>query len=214
MGCCQQTASSQDKNGFGQPPSTRPVRSPCPRCGQAGVPVKPITPQHTLKAIFRQEVDATGDYHFCETPSCDVVYYQSDGTQTFTTSQLIHRVTVKDEHPDTPLCYCFKILKRDVLAEIERTGSADVVAMIQQKMARHGCQCEKLNPRGACCLDDISAWLKQRGAASPEKSPGKAGACGCTSGMATHATPPEETPGQRTTACCGTTAGTTSGGCC
>nr|CRH04329.1 Conserved protein of unknown function [Candidatus Magnetococcus massalia] len=166
-GCCGTTKAS--------PPQAR-----CPSCGVAGSAVQAVTPQHTLKAAFRPEVDGDGHYHFCETPNCNTVYFELERGQQFELEQLINRVTIKDKDPKTPLCYCFKVLKEDALREWAESGSCDVVAMIQQRMKRHGCQCEKLNPRGGCCLQDIENWLIKQGLEPTKQSKPQAG---CESGQ-------------------------------
>ncbi len=120
----------------------------CPSCDQLGEVIAPITPRHTLKAEYRGEVE--GEYRFCPSADCPVVYFRIDGGQTFTTGQLIHRVTCKDESPETPLCYCFKIHKAD--------ATADTVKTIEEKMKK-GCFCDRANPRGRCCLEEVRAWL-------------------------------------------------------
>ncbi|MBF0445101.1 MAG: hypothetical protein HQL68_05890 [Magnetococcales bacterium] len=132
----------------------------CPICDTIGKAVKTVTPQHTLKRQYRNKVDNGGNYHFCENPQCDVVYFDCVSESLFKQEHLINRVTIKDEHPKTPLCYCYKVLKEDVLNDFEKTGTTQVVAKIKKSMKKHGCQCEKLNPRGGCCLMDIEAWLQ------------------------------------------------------
>ncbi len=135
----------------------------CPACKQQGVEVKFLTPQHTLKKRAAVTLDPTRQYHFCENPDCDVVYYNETDSGPFTTDDLKNRVTLKDESPETPLCYCFKVLKKQALEEIARTGTTDVIRMIQSKMkpGQH-CFCEKSNPRGECCTGDIANWLSSR----------------------------------------------------
>lgn len=146
---------SSDSNG-GQ---CKFEKSICPMCNRIGAVVKTITPRHTLKTAYRHEVDQGGHYHFCATPACAVVYFDCVSGTLFKQEHLINRVTVKDNHPKTPLCYCFKVLKEDALQELSETGTTDVVAMIRERMKKHGCQCVKLNPRGGCCLKDIDTWL-------------------------------------------------------
>ncbi len=112
-----------------------------------------------------------GFYSFCESPGCDVVYYHSLPSQAggstgavFTTGQLINRVTVKDGSPDTPLCYCFKVLKGEALDEIARTGGVDIKALMdRRRKPGQDCFCERSNPRGDCCTADIRDWLSAQG---------------------------------------------------
>ena len=151
----------------------------CPSCHQQGVEVKLLTPQHTLKKRITTALDPTRQYHFCENPACDAVYYSGAEDAPFTTADLKNRVTLKDDSPETPLCYCFKVLKRQALEEIARTGTTDVMHTIQNKMRPgQSCFCEKSNPRGDCCTTDIAHWLQQQGIEPEQTEPCDSGCCG------------------------------------
>lgn len=39
---------------------------------------------------------------------------------------LINRVILKDDSPDTSICYCFKVLNKQALEDIARSGTKDV----------------------------------------------------------------------------------------
>lgn len=173
MSCC-----SPSKEDSGVTPPVTP--SSCPACQNAGQPVDRITPQHTLKRPFREEITDDGHYQFCENPDCDTVYFSDNGQQSFATEQLINRVTCKDPSPETPLCYCYKISKGDALNEYRESQQSTVLATIMQKMAEKACFCDKSNPRGACCTTDIKNWLKGQGIAQSESEPTESGS-GCSS---------------------------------
>nr|CRH06484.1 Protein of unknown function [Candidatus Magnetococcus massalia] len=144
----------------------------CPACEGEGAEVPHVTPRFTLKSPFRKSVLEQGHYHFCATPTCDVVYYACDGQHQFTTAQLINRVTVKDEDPKTPLCYCYRILKEHALRQLEKQGNSDVVALIKGRMQERPSQCLKFNPRGHCCTGDIEQWLQKQGVELAENPEG------------------------------------------
>ncbi|MEG3639140.1 hypothetical protein [Magnetococcus sp. PR-3] len=135
----------------------------CPGCGEEGPEVPLVTPRFTLKSPFRKDVLEHVHYHFCEIPTCDVVYFSCDGEHQFTTAQLINRVTVKDEDPKTPLCYCYRILKQHALKQLEKPENTDVVAIIKARMQERPSQCLKFNPRGLSCTGDIEQWLQKQG---------------------------------------------------
>jgi len=135
----------------------------CPNCGQPGSSVEQITPQHTLRLELRGDIALSARYYFCETPECNHIYFSEDGKQRFSSAQLINRVTCKDPSPDTPLCYCFKITKGDVLKEYQVSGESSVITQIEGKMADKPCFCDKSNPRGLCCTTEIKSWLKSQG---------------------------------------------------
>ena len=141
-----------------------PSHIACPVCRKMGTTVKSVTPQHTIRKSALSGFDTKLDYHFCENPECDVAYYNMQNTSVFTVEDLKNRVTVKDASPETPLCYCFKVLKRHALEEIARTGTTNVYQTIQEKMKPgQSCFCEKANPRGDTCMKDIEAWLDIQG---------------------------------------------------
>ena len=152
----------------------------CPKCRRLGVTLSNVTPVNTLKRGARVAFDKDIAHYFCETPSCDVAYYNGDNDQTFALSELKNLVTVKDESPETPLCYCFKVLKQQALEEIAKTGTTNVFDTIQSKMKPgQSCFCEKANPRGDTCSKDIQAWLLAQGVEPSSASVGGCGDSGC-----------------------------------
>ena len=137
---------------------------PCPVCQQRGVTVRSVTPEHTLARQARPSFDPELDHYFCENPACDVAYYNGRDDSVFRIDELKNRVTIKDDSPQTPLCYCFKVLKQQALEEIARTGTTNVFQTILAKMKPgQSCFCEKANPRGDTCSKDILAWLDAQG---------------------------------------------------
>ncbi len=204
MSCCP--PNSDNKTEIDEPAcdcGTGQVRSDiaCPVCRKHGMTVNHTTPENTLKRQVRDRLDPDGSYHFCENPDCDAVYYNEKDTRVFGKDDLIHRVTVKDNSPDTRLCYCFKVLKRQALEEIAETGSTNVAQIIQAKMKPgQSCFCEKANPRGDTCIKDINDWLAQQGVrlAGNVISEGSVGATTTSSCCG-----PAPAPAQTSTGCCG-----------
>lgn len=153
---------------------------PCPGCEQLGRTVSLVTPMHTVKSAIRDQIVAQRRYHFCTNPDCDVVYYNDHDTSTIGTDGLKNRVTIKDNSAETPLCYCFKVLKKHAIEEIQRTGTTDVFQTIQAKMKPgQSCFCEKANPRGDTCTQDILQWLSEQGIEAGSSAQGGAGCGGC-----------------------------------
>ncbi|MES9826381.1 MAG: hypothetical protein ABW127_18325 [Candidatus Thiodiazotropha endolucinida] len=160
----------------------------CPVCTKRGRTVDLVTPEHTLIKEVRDQLDPARNYHFCDNPDCDVVYYNDQDTSVFRTHEVKNRVTIKDDSPETPLCYCFKVFKKHALEEISRTGTTNVFQRIQAKMRPgQSCFCEKSNPRGDTCTQDIKDWLETQGITNHEAIPmTQSGSCcgntgsGCT----------------------------------
>ena len=180
----------------------------CPVCRKLGSTVNLVTPQNTVQKALSSKLDPEKSYHFCDNPDCDVVYYNEQDASVFTTSELKNRVTLKDDSLETPLCYCFKVFKKHALEEIARNGTTDVFETIQAKMKPgQSCFCEKSNPRGDTCVEDIQNWLIAQGVASEEQVKEKPEE-GCCSD--------EEVEEKATSGCCGEgqVEEKTSGGCC
>ncbi|MDH3355727.1 MAG: hypothetical protein OEL79_10995 [Chromatiales bacterium] len=153
MSCCSSTNTDRE--------TCSP--SACPVCKQPGQPIDSITPRHTLRTQFRSDLHERSEYFFCENPQCDCVYFNSIDAQHFITEQLINRVTCKDPSKETPLCYCFKITKGDVINEHQISGNSSVLKQIEEKMAERPCFCNKSNPRGLCCIEEITVWMQSQG---------------------------------------------------
>lgn len=137
----------------------------CPECGRPG----PVVPPETLGALLTKEAlgrRQAAAYHFCESPSCPVVYYCEDGASWFTKGDLRLRVGEKETDPPRPLCYCFGHTYESVREEWQRTGRTTVVEQIEAAMRREGCRCRTANPRGACCLPQVRQFVASLGAES------------------------------------------------
>jgi hypothetical protein len=104
------------------------------------------------------------DYRFCADAGCDVVYFGGTGSH-FGTGDL--RVPVWQKLPggSRQLCYCFGESEATIRTEIDATGRSAAIERIREHIAAGRCACEVRNPRGACCLGDVTAAVKRVGAA-------------------------------------------------
>ncbi len=108
----------------------------CPKCGEKGVSLDPIT----LKALLTSEALRRGvpqNPRFCATATCPVVYF--DAEVVFTEPEIV--VAVHAKHPDVD--------------EINRCGKATAFATITAEVKAGHCACEVRNPKGDCCLGDV-----------------------------------------------------------
>lgn len=140
-----------------QPPA-RAVRT-CPECGKTGKPVQ----GQTVKAMLSVSLHSFQDtkYQFCRTQTCRVVYFSTDGKQTFTVEQVRERVYQKEpEAEDVFICYCFRHTAGDL-----RTASPEeriaIVDDINTGINAAQCACDLRNPQGSCCLGNVRAMIKQ-----------------------------------------------------
>jgi len=134
--------------------------SVCPRSGTPGMSVTPVTVRAMLKSILRDQVHDEA-YRFCNDPTCDIVYFKTDGSQVFTKTDLAIRVGIKESQPPRPLCYCYGHSFESIRDEWSTTGRTTVIESIKAQMKAGACRCEVTNPSGACCLGDIIKALKE-----------------------------------------------------
>ena len=136
--------------------STRPV---CPACSGRSTPVE----VSTIKALLTPPALAQlrlASFHFCASPQCDTVYFSTDG-QIFQTAQV--RVPVWQKLPEGArvLCYCFGENEFDMQAEIATEGRTGAIDRVRGHIAERRCACDVRNPRGACCLGDLTAAVNR-----------------------------------------------------
>ncbi len=124
-------------------------RAACPECGMPGKPVQRLTVQALLGVSLAEMQE--GEYGFCRTAGCRVVYFRVDGGQVFTQDQVRERVFQKAmELEDTPVCYCFQ----HTVGEVRSRGKA-IVEEINAGIQAGKCACELRNPQGSCCLGNV-----------------------------------------------------------
>jgi hypothetical protein len=131
----------------------------CSECGTAGRPVESVTVKAmlTTSALARYEHEA---YRFCPDQWCTVAYFGGGGT-IFTTSDVRERIWHKEPPGRRTVCYCFGENEADLAAEIERHGYSGAVHRVRANIAAGRCACEIRNPRGACCLADVTAAVER-----------------------------------------------------
>ena len=137
------------------PPPVAQTTRTCPACAAktSAVDLATIKALLTPTALARLEMVT---FRFCAEPTCDVVYV-SDTGQVFGVNDLHVPVWQKLPPGDRTLCYCFGENERDLRREIDTDGSTDVIARVRAHIAERRCACDVRNPRGSCCLGDLSA---------------------------------------------------------
>lgn len=147
---------------------TKPGGMPCPCCGAAGQPVKPVTLRALLKPESAAQVREEGSYFFCGAAACDVVYF-APGSQVFLRANLKVRVGSKESAAPRPLCYCFGHTMESITAELERTDRSTAASDIRRRMQEEGCSCETKNPAGRCCLGTVEQFVREQLASSGQQ---------------------------------------------
>ncbi|MBI4586008.1 MAG: cation transporter [Planctomycetes bacterium] len=131
----------------------------CPAAGKPGKRVPPVTVRSLVRDERASEIDGR-EWFFCDLPDCQVVYFAQDG-KTFSKEALKVRVGVKEKVAPRPVCYCFGHTVESIRDEIARTGRSTVLASITAEVKAGECSCETMNPKGTCCLGDVSRAVKE-----------------------------------------------------
>lgn len=133
----------------------------CPSCQARGLSVD----FRTVKALLTESALArvrAASYRFCRTPECSVVYYDETGA-VYPRSDVRVRVWHKEPVGDRPLCYCFAETEATIRDEFARSGRSDAVLRVRAHIEAERCACDVRNPRGACCLGDLTTAVKRIG---------------------------------------------------
>ena len=103
------------------------------------------------------------DYLFCRTPTCPIVYFSADDSQTFTVDHLRERVYQKEpDADDVWVCHCF----RHAVGEVRSASPAARAAIMEEIYAgiKAGqCACDLRNPQGSCCLGNVRGLIQRSG---------------------------------------------------
>lgn len=133
----------------------------CPACSTKGKKVAPLTVRALVKSELTSQVrDET--YRFCESPTCDVVYFnEQHPEQRFYRADIRVRVGQKETAPPIQVCYCFDWTTDDIERELRLTGGTAIPERIKRMVQQGYCQCETMNPQGNCCLGNVNKAVKE-----------------------------------------------------
>ncbi len=132
----------------------------CPISGTTGTSTDLVTLKALLTANALRRLDGKA-YHFCPDPSCDLVYFDRKAGSGFGKVDLSVRVGLKETEDPIPLCYCFGFTVVDLRSDLARRGETDIPASIAAEIKAGHCACEVRNPRGSCCLGDVSRAFRR-----------------------------------------------------
>ncbi len=136
-----------------------PAVSACPVSGHTGAAVELQTVKALLTETALTRIGTTA-HRFCPEPTCDVVYFDAEGA-CYTTGDIRVPVWHKEPFGNRMVCYCFGESEGRIRAEIAAVGRSLAVARVRQHISAGRCACEVRNPRGACCLGDVTAAVKR-----------------------------------------------------
>ena len=129
-------------------------------CGAQSKRVSRKTVLSMLKPQFLEEA-LNGTYRFCAARECPIVYFEEQGTRTFTVDDLRIVVGVKASTDPIPLCYCFGFDERHLREEISQTGKTTIPERISYLIGEGLCACDVRNPSGSCCLGEVNRAAKR-----------------------------------------------------
>lgn len=137
------------------------VSETCPACSAKGRKVAPLTVRSLVKPELAGKV-LEGTYRFCESTTCDVVYFnEANPGNRFLRSDLRIHVGQKETEPPIQVCYCFDWTTHDIERELRVTGTTTIPDRIKQQVQQGFCHCETMNPQGTCCLGNVNRAVKE-----------------------------------------------------
>lgn len=134
-------------------------KDPCPLCGEKAREVLTKTLNALLTPEAKGHLECLDGFHYCKTPSCEVVYFRNDTI--LTQKDLSVVVGLKEGTIPATICYCFGWSKEKIKEQLQQSGNTNALEDIKAKMKDPGCSCEVLNPSGGCCLGDITKVIKE-----------------------------------------------------
>lgn len=153
--------SENSANGCGCSATTEAFAN-CPSCNEKGIKVNEETLKKYLKKVHYSEIKSDKkSFNFCTSPTCNTVYYSNESNEAFSQEMAKHKIAVKNSDLDTPLCYCKRFTKQDAIDVIE-SGDKDVSGTILDAIGDN-CKCQKTNPKGVSCVEDITNFLAPYG---------------------------------------------------
>ncbi|MDH4620169.1 (2Fe-2S)-binding protein [Brevibacillus sp. AY1] len=130
----------------------------CPSCEGKGKSVPLITLKSLLTASSLETIEPDNTYFFCSNSTCDIVYFSGTHSQTFEEEALKVPVFQKNSNMHVPVCYCFN-WTRDRLFQAINNNQLPI-ERIKDHVQSNRCGCEVNNPQGACCLGNVTAYLR------------------------------------------------------
>ncbi|MEC0246335.1 (2Fe-2S)-binding protein [Paenibacillus chitinolyticus] len=130
----------------------------CPSCGEKGKGLSIITLKSLLIASSLETIEPDNTYFFCPNSSCNTVYFSGTHLQTFEEDALKVPVFQKNSSMHVPVCYCFN-WTRDRLFQAY-SDNLQPIEHIKEHVQSNRCGCEVNNPQGACCLGNVTAYLR------------------------------------------------------
>ena len=135
------------------------TKAACPSCRQTAGRVEATTVKALLTPEALSRLNLAG-FYFCSSESCDTVYF-SDAGQVFHTVDVTAQPWHKQPAGDRTFCYCFGENEAALTAELASSGRIAAIERVRHHIAERRCACEIRNPRGVCCLGDLTIAVRE-----------------------------------------------------
>ncbi|OME78759.1 hypothetical protein BK120_23560 [Paenibacillus sp. FSL A5-0031] len=110
--------------------------------------------QSLLLPSFLETLVPDNSYSFC----CIMVYFCGTRSQTFEEKALKVPVFQKNSKLDVAVCYCSEWTRESLVHEA-RDNQHPIDQMMGHDLSNR-CGCEVNNPQGACCLGNVTAFVR------------------------------------------------------
>ena len=138
-----------------------PMKAECPESGTLSKKVPNETLENLVVQDKRDLIEADIQYYYCSDADCPVVYFSNDEAPVFEKIDLRVKVYSKDMGEDVNACYCFDWTRKRITDQIDTTGISTAFDEITAEVKAGRCECELKNPKGDCCLGDISKFTAE-----------------------------------------------------
>lgn len=118
----------------------------------------------TLRSLVKNALTPRirgGQYYFCATASCSIVYFSGNPESHFRKEDFSVRVGMKETSDPLPVCCCFAHTKASIRQEIALMGKSTAEDPVRAEVKAGRGACEIRNPSGACCLGELDAVLQE-----------------------------------------------------
>ncbi|MDD5474237.1 MAG: hypothetical protein PHU34_08855 [Candidatus Methanoperedens sp.] len=147
--CCCEIGDSKD------------CTSVCKECSNTGKPVMEITLKSMVKKPVLEAIGNPEGFYCCETPTCEVVYFNNEQQVYLHKQDVKVRVGIKETENPVPVCYCFGWTQKKIFDQVMQQGHSTAVREISAKIKAGECACEIKNPSGRCCLGSVNKVVKR-----------------------------------------------------
>ena len=68
---------------------------------------------------------------------------------------------MSNEKETALVCFCFGHSRGDIRTDYRKNKTPEIPALILERINKQECDCKRLNPKGVCCLPEVSRVFGQ-----------------------------------------------------